>query len=524
MLLASETREWIMKNGYRVSKYETVFPLPGDPSLAVAVNGLYGAMDILRAEESHILETSGSEAASLASLSEDTAKRLLSRGHLVRADEGWEEENLTILSRIHWLVPYRKFMDLVIMPTYNCNFRCEYCFERARLDRGREWLAHAMSEETLDGLFRQVDALRQRGVVIRKAILYGGEPLLRGNRDLVADILRRCSEREIHLAAVTNGYDLDRFIDLFPREWTDFLQITVDGPAPVHDSRRFLAGGQGTFERIMSNIRLALDHQIPVQVRTNVNRANLEDAIRLREEYAARGFLEDSRFHYYYKATLGAFEDEPGNAITDEEIYQALLAAGTDVKDAIAHCRVHLAMAQFASGAFSGESYPMLRPAFCGANADMLVVDPDGDLYACWNLVSMEEHAVGFLDAEKGRFLYNFNLARWRNRTVDHLPDCRECPLNMLCGGGCAVEAEATHGDRNRGYCGSMKEAFRDVIPTACEAEYRRTGRESLSESFYDLFRNVTPEERKTLLTSSESGEVWEILKRRLTRAEKIFA
>ncbi len=513
-----------MESNYRVSTYETILPLPGEPSMAVAVNGLYGAVDILPAEESQILEASGKQAALLKSLSEGTAERLLLRGHLVPDREGWEEENMRILSRIHWLIPWQKFTDLVIMPTYNCNFRCEYCFERARLDRGAAWLNRRMSAETMEGLFRQIEAFQARGIVVRRAVLYGGEPLLRSNRETVGEIIRRLKDRGIHLAAVTNGYDLDAFLDLLPRELTDFLQITVDGPAPVHDSRRYLAGGQGTFERIMRNIRLALDRGLPVQVRTNVNRANLTEALSLREEYRTRGFLGDPGFHYYYKATLGCYEEDPGNAITDEEIYQAMLSAGMDQREAIEHCRVHLAMARFAAGAFSGESYPQLRPAFCGAHSDMIVVDPDGDLYACWDMVSMEEHTVGFLDAEAGRFRYHFNLPKWRNRTVDHIEDCRRCPAVMLCGGGCAVEAEALHGDRMRGYCGSTKEALSDVLPLYCREEYRRSGRLSLSLSFYDLFRSVTEAERETLLTSVDSGQVWEIVKKHMTGAEKIFS
>ena len=513
-----------MKNHLRVSLYETILPLPGDPTLAAAVNGLYGAVDLITAEESRILEMSVKEAASLSSLPEDTAERLLSRGHLVTEGEAEERENSKILSRLHWLVPYRKFVDIVIMPTYNCNFRCEYCFERARLDRGAEWLAHRMSPETVEALFHQLADLQRRGIVVRKAILYGGEPLLRSNRDLVAELIRRGREMGIHWAAVTNGYDLDHFLDLFSPEWIDFLQITVDGPAPVHDSRRFLAGGQGTFERIMANIRLALDKEIPIQVRTNVNRANLREAIGLREEYRSRGFLNHPYFHFYYKATLGCFEDDPANAITDEEIYQALRDSGVEEKEAISLCRVHLAMSQWAATAFSGKTYPQLRPAFCGAHSDMLVVDPDGTLYACWDMVSMEEHAIGFLDQDRGRFLYNFNLPKWRNRTVDNMADCRDCPVQMLCGGGCAVEAEGEHGDRNRGYCGSMKEAFRDVIPLCCEEQYRKTGEKSLSLSFYDLIQGLTEEERGLLLSGSDSEKAWEIAKKYLTGADKIFA
>ena len=512
-----------MKQTLKVSQFETILPLPGDDSRALAVNGLYGAMDVIPAEAGRLLEQSGNQAALSGSLSGDLEKRLALRGHLVPGDGDWERENAALLSRLHWLVPYRRFVDIVIMPTYNCNFRCGYCFERARLDRGPEWLARSMSAETLDALFRQLDAFGRRGISVRKMVLYGGEPLLRVNRPLVAEIIRRSAERGIRLIAVTNGYDLDHFIDLFPEDLTDFLQITVDGPAPVHDSRRFLAGGQGTFERIMRNIALALEHRITVNVRTNVHRANLKDAFSLMEDYRARGLTGNPYFHFYYKATLGCFEDDPANAISDEELFHALLDAGLDRKQAISLSRVHQGMAHFTLEAFKKEGYPQIRPAFCGAHSDMIVVDPDGTLYACWDMVSMEEHSVGFLDAESGKFMYNFNFPKWRTRTVDRMPDCRDCPVSMLCGGGCSVESDGTYGDRNRGFCGSMKEAVRDVLPLYCAEEYARTGESALTLSFYDLIRGLTAEERKELLTTTDSGWTWEIAKKYLNQGRKIF-
>lgn len=513
-----------MTGSLHTSKYETILPLPDDPSLAVAVNGLYGAIDIVTAEEGRILEASGRQAASLASLSGDTARRLASRGHIVSGDGEWELENAKIISRLHWLVPYRKFVDIVVMPTYNCNFRCPYCFERARLERGQEWLAHRMSDETLDALFAQIDALAKRGIKTRRVILYGGEPLLQSSKPLVEEIIRRCKAREIHLVAVTNGYELDHFIDLFPPELTDFLQITLDGPAPVHDSRRHLVGGKGSFERIMRNIRLAIDAGIDISARTNVNRSNLNQAFELIDEYKRRGFANHPHFSFYFKATLGCFEDDPANAITDEDVYRALLEAGYTTRQAIGLSRVHRGMAGFAGRAFAKEAYPQLKPSFCGAHSDMLVVDPDGVLYACWDMVSMEEHSVGFLDAQSGRFLYNFNLPRWRTRTVDNMEKCRECPLLMLCGGGCAVESEGELGDRFAGFCGSAKEAFADVIPPLCAEQYAKTGEKALSLSFFDLFANITEAERRELLTTTDSERVWAIARERMTASEKIFS
>lgn len=513
-----------MNKNLRVSSYETVLPLPKEKEKALAFNGLYGSADIITAEEAGIMEESKKQAVLLRSLSDETAKRLVSRGHLVDVSPETELENVRIMSRVHWLIPYRKFLDIVVMPTYNCNFRCPYCFERQRLERGQEWLSRTMPDDILQALFRQIDELQRSGIVIRRVILYGGEPLLRSNRKQVVQILDACRKRHIHLACVTNGYDLDAFLDFIPKEETDFLQITVDGPAPVHDSRRFPPGGRGSFEKIMENIGAALKQDIPVNIRTNVNRKNLKDAPALMEEYRKRGFDRYPHFNYYFKATLGCFEDDSEDAVSDEEVFHEILRQGLSREEAVRVCRVHSAVALFAAGAFSEDAYPVMKPSFCGAHSDMLVVDPGGDLYACWDVVADETQTVGFLDPGSGRFLYNFAYPKWRTRTVDNMPDCAGCPLLMQCGGGCAIESEGSYGDRFRGFCGSIREAFSDVMPYACEAQYEKTGKLSLSHSFYDLFGTVTEEERKILLKSTDSGEVWRLMKAHMNRAEKIFS
>ena len=82
------------------------------------------------------------------------------------------------------------------------------------------------------------------------------------------------------LIAITNGYELDAFLDLLKQIPFSSLQITVDGPEAVHDSRRYLAGGQGSYRRIMENIEKALAIGVSIHLRVNVNRSNLDSALR----------------------------------------------------------------------------------------------------------------------------------------------------------------------------------------------------------------------------------------------------
>lgn len=506
-----------MQQKLRASDYEMIFPLENGKTLLV--NGLYGAYDIVDKSDAELITTP-------ACLSEPVLQRLKDRGHITHFTSEEERENARIISRMYWLIPYQGMLDIVLLPTYNCNFRCEYCFERKRLDKGREWLEKAISPQMIEAVFSQIRAYMSNGVKLRHVILYGGEPLLYKNAQAIQKICDYCSELGIPLICVTNGYELDKFIDIIAAHKFDFLQITVDGVGPVHDARRYLAGGRGSYEKIMSNISLALERDIPIHLRINVNRANLTSAMELPNEFRMRGFTDNAHFSYYFKATTACFEDEPQNAVTDEELFNALSACN-ECSEApnfdVRHSRVYNDMASRVMRALKLDSYPALSPAHCGAESNMLVVDPEGVLYTCWDVVSMEEYAVGYTDIDAGRFLFNFDFPKWRTRTVDQMKDCFGCPMLMNCGGGCAIESQNTYGDMSRGFCGSVREAYNYVAPRICTRQYQKTGREELSFSLYELFTSIDETQRQILLTTVSQREAYEILTKKLAKSSRLF-
>ena len=512
-----------MEQPIRVSQYELIYPFQRDPGHETTVNGLCGAFDVITAEEAEILRRGREEPSALYALPKDTRDRLEERGHLVVETPEEETENARMLSRLYWLIPYRGSTDLVILPTYNCNFRCEYCFERTRLVRGQEWLGRTMSDSMVDAIFRQMEAYRELGIRPQSCTLYGGEPLLSGNRKTVERIIERAEGLKMKLVCVTNGYELDRYLDLLKDHPFLFLQVTVDGVGETHDARRYLAGGRGTYDRIMDNIGLALENGIPIHVRINVNRTNLDSAMALPEAFARRGFTAYDAFRYSFKATTPCFENHPENAITEEELFRVLWAHGICTETDVSHSRIYNEMAGRIARAMKRESYPAFSPAFCGAESSMLVVDPEGIIYPCWDLVSLEEHAIGFTDEEAGRFRFSFDFSKWRTRTVDNMPKCRRCPYLMYCGGGCAAESLLGLGDLREGACGSAPQAFDFAAPRISESMFEKDGVLSQTLSLFPLFRGLTAAERQTLLTTTDQKTAMAMLKARLTESTAFF-
>ena len=105
---------------------------------------------------------------------------------------------------------------------------------------------------------------------------FGGEPLLAASRPIVEHVIRRARERgEAHFWAISNGTELDAYEDLLGPEALSSVQITLDGPPGEHDRRRVYADGEGSWEKIARNVRMALDRGIQVAIRTNADRTTI---------------------------------------------------------------------------------------------------------------------------------------------------------------------------------------------------------------------------------------------------------
>lgn len=99
----------------------------------------------------------------------------------------------------------------------------------------------------------------------------------------------------------------------------------------------------------------------------------------------------------------------------------------------------------------------------------MYTIDPFGDIYPCWDVLSEESERIGYVNNETDEFVFNENHDRWKCRTVDKIPDCKECPYLLFCGGGCAAQAKVMHNDINKVFCDGFQKVFDQVATEVCE-------------------------------------------------------
>lgn len=311
----------------------------------------------------------------------------------------------------------RSTLTLVLSPTMACNMACTYCYEETR--RGR------MSAETVQAALDFVE--RQAPQLKRLAVSwYGGEPLLA--LDIIESLTTgflRLSEKygfNYSSAVITNGYLLDRAaVDRLCELKVTDAQVTIDGPAEVHDRKRPLANGRSSFDTILRNLDYAAK-RLRISVRVNVDKEHTPATVaRLLDELESAG-LRGRVFPHF--ALM-----EPATRVCSN--------ISENCYDTAAFSKVETDYyAMLLERGFGINRLP--APCFTACMAQLVnsyVVDHDGDMYRCFNYVGDKSHSCGNLSAE-----VDFRHPEFQRLfAVDpfEYERCRECSVLPLCQGAC---------------------------------------------------------------------------------------
>jgi pyruvate-formate lyase-activating enzyme len=154
-------------------------------------------------------------------------------------------------------------LRVTVLTTLQCNFACDYCIQGDHGDYNKNAAKMSMetASRTAEWTEARLDAVRPRSFALT---FFGGEPLLNlpVMYYLAERLWRACAERgvEMLINVITNGLLLTPdVVDRLKPFGLSGVKITLDGDRDTHNRMRPLRGGQGTFDKILNNIRLVAD-------------------------------------------------------------------------------------------------------------------------------------------------------------------------------------------------------------------------------------------------------------------------
>ena len=372
----------------------------------------------------------------------------------------------------------RSELHVTVLTTLQCNFACDYCFQGDHGDYNK--FAEKMSLDTAarvsDWIDRELDRVRPEKLTI---MFFGGEPLL--NVPVMYAIAERAAEAgrargiSVRLSIITNGLLLTRDIvtHLIPLGLRG-VKITLDGDRDTHDRMRPLRGGQGTFDRIIANMRAVAD-LVPIAIGGNFDESSVASYPALLDLLRAEAFapkLSRVNFKPVIRATpatpKGVLPLTPVNGHGKPLAGTCMTSAGTGGKvragaSACDSCGVADDALKFLREETERRGFPTSSGVPGGPchvhHTHAHTIGPDGSLYACPGFTGDKGMSTGHIDDRRDA---RREGARERFERLHPWKECGECAYIPTCAGGCLVASHTELGDMNLPTC--HKSSFESAV------------------------------------------------------------
>jgi uncharacterized protein len=434
----------------KLSRWAIAAPIPGRDT-TLLIQPLSGEAAVLEAAKASALV-----AGALGHLPEGLDEEVL-RQMRILVDSDDDDQRMLADAQTSFVAEMERTpTQLIAVPSLACNLACSYCYQEVfESTRG------LVEPAVIDAFFAWIDRFHASDHAPPYITLFGGEPLVDtpAHHDRVRRYLDGARVRGLETAVVTNGYDLEAFVELLAHGALRELQVTLDGPRSVHDARRPHGNGGATFERIVRGIDALVAAKIPVNLRVVVDRANLPSLPELARFAQDKGWLDlpEARFKTQVGRNYELFGCAAGQRRSDLYERAELWAAYVELGEREPVLR-RFHRPRFHGIGHLAQTGELPAPNFdgCPATKKEWAFGPDGTLYGCTATVGNPRYRLG-------RFYPTIErdepaIAEWNGRSTFHIDECLQCNLVGLCGGGCGAIAAARTGSPMTPDCRPVRE------------------------------------------------------------------
>lgn len=311
-----------------------------------------------------------------------------------------------------------KITKLAILPTYACNFNCEFCYSAQ--DRSKITL----TEEAISAFLNETLS-RKRAKNIWLSILGGGEPFIKPKilAHSIIEAKRIAAKRKINLSIsiTTNGSILDTNIINLCKKYNVSIGISFEVLEKFQNLQR------QSYKQVCNTIDYILEKNIDLLIKPTITQHNVDaipdiiDFLNKRFPLAKKIKLQpiDSNYIFQTKDSLRVFL----NKFMENYFFSLPIAE----KYGISLSYVNR------------DFFDRMRTHHCGME---LCLTPEGKISACHKISSRKEILYEqFIYGEIDRNLkMNIKKDAYLNifeKFTDNLKNCTLCYAKYHCAGGC---------------------------------------------------------------------------------------
>lgn len=353
----------------------------------------------------------------LSNLTDEELKMLNELGFILHVDCS----EIDILKDYYWYNKYNdETLNISILTTLNCNFKCPYCFETHRNVK--------LTQNIQDAILHFIDD-KLDGKKVLHVDWYGGEPLL--NKETIFSMSKKLekmclNKKVLYYATITsNGFLLT---EKTAKELSDVgvraAQITIDSNREAHNTTRILLNGNPTYDVILSSIKSASKY-MKIFIRSNVSVETMDKMDGLLSDLkgipniklSIKGIVPAS-YKKYDKKILSPREFS--NKVIDEYIKAESLDIDT-------------ALDTFLSNDFH---------RFCIVDSEsQFIFSPDGNIVKCGESYTEDDKGIiGKYNHKNGMMEIDETKKVFWDKDPFLYEECRNCNVLPLCYGGCQMK------------------------------------------------------------------------------------
>lgn len=327
----------------------------------------------------------------------------------------YEYDEIELINQLEKSQNFGPYLDLIILTTEQCNFRCIYCYEK--FNKGKMLLD--TQEKIIEFVESNIDQYKGLNVG-----WFGGEPLE------ALDVIIQLSEafievchkkKKAYFAGITtNGYNLTlNVFKLLKKLHVTFFQITFDGIPIVHDKQRMLIDGSGTSKKIIQNLvdiqKNIKSRLVQIVIRTNCTQETI-DSIEEFTSFLKNIFQDDDRFGIFWQIA---------------EDYGYLREKSTKEK----FCSYHnlLEVMKLYGRDFNNivlkYSFTPNGSVCYALKKNSIVIGADGTIHKCTCDLDEELNDFGKI----GEYIDKDKISKWLEVEISKTSKCYHCKRRPLC-------------------------------------------------------------------------------------------